>query len=164
MQFGQGLIHNFSWRKGDVLAFFTPNSIDTPLVNVGLQWAAGVASPANPTYTVEELARQLKDAGAKALITQTPFLDASRKAAQIAGLPEERIILLGEGRDSRFKHWTDITAEKAWIKPKKPAIDPKKDLAYLVYSSVSSYAYSLAHWLVTPLLRSPRAPLVSPRV
>ncbi|KAI9897802.1 hypothetical protein N3K66_007658 [Trichothecium roseum] len=134
-QFGQGLIHNFAWQKGDVLAFFTLNSIDTPVVNLGLHWAAGVASPANPTYTVEELARQLKDAGAKALVTQTPFLDASRRAAKLAGLPEDRIILLGEGRDSRFQYWRDITAEKAWFKPKKPSIDPSKDLAYLVYSS-----------------------------
>jgi hypothetical protein len=47
--------------------------------------------------------------------------------------------LMGEERDAtgRHLHWTDISADKAWLKPKRPAIDPAKDLAYLVYSSVS---------------------------
>ncbi|KAL6359327.1 hypothetical protein LRP88_06747 [Fusarium phalaenopsidis] len=57
--FGRGLRHTFDWQKGDVLAFFAPNHIDTAVVNLGVLWAGGVASPANPTYTAEELASQL---------------------------------------------------------------------------------------------------------
>ena len=120
-----------------MLAFFTPNNIDTPVVNLGLHWAGGVASPANPSYTVDELARQLKDSGAKALITQAPVLDLALKAADGVGLSRDRVLLMGDARDSRFKHWTDLTAKDAWFKPKRTTVNPKKDLAYLVYSSVS---------------------------
>jgi 4-coumarate--CoA ligase len=134
--FGQGLKHLWGWSKGDVLGFFTPNNVDTPVVNLGLQWAGGVASPANPTYTPEELARQLIDAGAKALITQKPVLAAALEAATKAGLPRDRVLLLGDERDAtgKFKHWTDITAKGAWIQPRRTRVSPS-DLAYLVYSS-----------------------------
>ena len=53
-------------------------------------------SPANPGYTAEELAFQLKDAGAKALVTQKPFLAVAQEAAKQAGIPEDRIILIGD--------------------------------------------------------------------
>lgn len=129
----------FNWNKGDVLGFFTPNCIDTPIVTYGLHWAGGIASPANPTYTVDELARQLLDSKATALITQKPFLKTAVQAAQKAKIPLDRVILMGDGRDEtgNHKHWTDITAQGAWFQPKRTVLDPKKDLAYLVYSSVS---------------------------
>ncbi|KAJ4314728.1 hypothetical protein N0V84_008721 [Fusarium piperis] len=135
--FGRGLRHTFDWQKGDVLAFFAPNHIDTAVVNLGVLWAGGVASPANPTYTAEELATQLVDAQAQALVTHKAFLQTACKAAELASLKPERIILLGDGRDDggRFRHWTEVTDKGAWFKPKKPTIDPQKDLAYLSYSS-----------------------------
>lgn len=134
--FGKGLKHQFKWAKGDVLGFFSANDIDVPVTNFGLHWAGGVASPANPTYTVEELARQLKDSGAKALLTQKAFLPSATKAAELVGLPLDRIILLGNERDEtgKFRHWTEITAKDAWIQPKRTAVS-SKDLAFLVYSS-----------------------------
>jgi acyl-CoA synthetase (AMP-forming)/AMP-acid ligase II len=117
-----------------VLAFYTPNSIDTAVVTSGLLFAGGVASPANPTYTVEELAFQLTDSGAKAVATQLPLLGTVRAAAAKVGIPEDRVILLGDGRDEsgKFKHFTAITS-KGWYSRTK--VDPKKDLAFLVYSS-----------------------------
>ncbi|KAL7898593.1 hypothetical protein HDV63DRAFT_357093 [Trichoderma sp. SZMC 28014] len=137
LEFGKGLSHVLNWKKGHVMGLFTPNNIDVPIVNFAVHWAGGVASPANPTYTPEELAQQLKDSGAKALMTQKPFLETARKAAALAGLPAERILLLGEGRDETgvHRHWTDITAKGAKVQPQKAVINPKKDLAYLVYSS-----------------------------
>lgn len=97
-----------------------------------------MASPANPTYTAEELAHQLKDSQARALVTHTEFLQTAFKAAELANIPPENIILLGDekDKDGRCKHWTEVTAKGAWIQPKRPNIDPQKDLVYLVYSSV----------------------------
>ncbi|KAG6113456.1 hypothetical protein E4U31_000690 [Claviceps sp. LM219 group G6] len=137
VQFGKGLKHNFNWQKGDVLAFFTPNCIDTPILTYGLHWAGGVASPANPTYTVDELARQLSDSKAAALVTQAPFLNKAVEAAQKAGIPLDRVLLMGHGTDAsgKYRHWRDVTAKGAWMQPRKTVVDPKKDLAYLVYSS-----------------------------
>ncbi|KAG5976206.1 hypothetical protein E4U55_007434 [Claviceps digitariae] len=137
IQFGKGLKHSFNWQKGDVLGFFTPNCIDTPILTYGLHWAGGIASPANPTYTVDELARQLTDSKATALVTQMPFLKTAVEAANKAGISLDRVILMGEGKDKsgKHRHWRNVTAKGAWFQPKKTALDPKKDLAYLVYSS-----------------------------
>ena len=148
-QFGKGLKHQLKWQRGDVLAFFAPNSIDVPVVNFGLHWAGGVASPANPTYTPEELARQLIDCRAKALITTKSFLQSAITAANLAGLPLGRVFLMGAERDEsgKFMHWTEVNSKSAWIQPSKTSIDPRKDLAYLVYSSVSHYYFATCNFL-----------------
>ncbi|KAI9814868.1 MAG: hypothetical protein M1832_005670 [Thelocarpon impressellum] len=124
-------------RKGDVLAFFTPNCIDTPALTWGCHWAAGVVSPANPAYTVDELAFQLKDAGARAIVTQLPFIATAREAASRVGIPDDRIILLGDERDQsmNFKHFTAIRDTSGAAFHRRTKADPRKDLAFLVYSS-----------------------------
>jgi 4-coumarate--CoA ligase len=137
VEFGKGLKGQFDFRKSDVLGLFVPNDIDVPPVVLGTLWAGGVVSPANPGYTVAELVYQLKDSGAKALATHASVLDTARKAAREAGIPESHIFLLGEGKDStrRFKHWTSITNEESTRRFRTPKLDPKTDLAFLVYSS-----------------------------
>ncbi|KAJ9195637.1 hypothetical protein DTO164E3_6713 [Paecilomyces variotii] len=135
--FGQGLKSIWNWKKGDVLALFTPNCIDTPAITWGTQWAGGVVSPANPAYTPEELAYQLKNSGAKVLATQVPLLPVAREAAKRAGVPEDRIILLGDQRDpqAKFKHFTSIRNISGAAKYRRTKVNPSKDLAFLVYSS-----------------------------
>ncbi|KAE8380697.1 hypothetical protein BDV26DRAFT_256830 [Aspergillus bertholletiae] len=137
LAFGQGLKAVYDWRKGDVLALFTPNSIDTPVVMWGAHWAGGVVSPANPAYTTEELAYQLKNSGAKAVITQVPQLSVVRAAAKQANIPEDRIILIGDQRDpeAKFKHFTSIRNISGATRYRKTKINPDKDLSFLVYSS-----------------------------
>ena len=137
IEFGKGLKSLWGWRKGDVLALFTPNSIDTPAVTFGVHWAGGVVSPANPGYTAQELAFQLKDSGAKALVTQKPFVKVALDAAIQAGIPEDRIILLGDDKDEsmRFKHFSSVRNTAGTNRYRRTKVDPKKDLAFLVYSS-----------------------------
>ncbi|KAE8148032.1 hypothetical protein BDV25DRAFT_131569 [Aspergillus avenaceus] len=137
LSFGKGLKAMFDWRKGDVLALFTPNSIDTPVVMWGAHWAGGVVSPANPAYTLEELAFQLKNSGAKAVITQVPQLPVVKEAAKQAGILEDRIILVGDQRDpeARIKHFTSIRNISGATRFRKTKINPAKDLSFLVYSS-----------------------------
>ncbi|KAH8885249.1 acetyl-CoA synthetase-like protein [Thozetella sp. PMI_491] len=139
LEFGSGLKALWDWKKGDVMAFYTPNSIDTIPTCMGVLWAGGVVSPANPAYTVEELAFQLKDSGAKALITQLPLAEVALAAAREAGIPEERIILIGDQHDGddkgRFRHFTSIRSTSYTGHYAKTKINPKKDLAFLVYSS-----------------------------
>ncbi|PKY02836.1 acetyl-CoA synthetase-like protein [Aspergillus campestris IBT 28561] len=137
LSFGKGLKATYEWKKGDVLALFTPNSIDTPAVMYGCHWAGGVVSPANPAYTVEELAFQLKNSGAKALITQAAQLPVATKAAQQAGIPDDHIILIGDQRDpsGKFKHFTSVRNISGATRFRKTKINPEKDLSFLVYSS-----------------------------
>lgn len=134
---GKGLKSLWDWRKGDVLALFTPNCIDSPAITWGVHWAGGIVSPANPGYTVEELAFQLKDSGAKALATQMPFLKVAVEAAKQAGIPEERIILMGDEKDEsmRFKHFSSIRNLAGTSRYRRTKAHPRNDLAFLVYSS-----------------------------
>ena len=94
-------------------------------------------SPANPGYTANELAFQLKDARAKALVTQKACLGVAQEAANQAGVPLDRIILVGDERDEerKFKHFTSIRNISGTTRYKRVKLDPKKDLAFLVYSS-----------------------------
>ena len=137
IELGKGLKSVWEWRKGDVLALFTPNCIDTPAITWGVHWAGGVVSPANPGYTAEELAFQLKDSGAKALATQKPFLKVAVEAATKAGIPEDRIILMGDEKDEsmRFKHFSSIRNIAGTNRYRRTKVHPKNDLAFLVYSS-----------------------------
>lgn len=103
----------------------------------GTHWAGGIVSPANPGYSAEELAFQLKDSGAKALVTQWAVLDTARKAAKEVGIADDHIILIGDKRDpeGRFKHFSSVRNTSGATKYRRAKINPEKDLAFLVYSS-----------------------------
>ncbi|KAJ6139891.1 hypothetical protein N7471_006377 [Penicillium samsonianum] len=138
LEFGTSLQRLWDWKKGDVLGLFSPNCIDSPAIVLGTLWAGGTVSPANPAYTVDELAFQLKDLRAKALVTQLAYLNVATKAAQITGIPEDRILLIGDALDTsgKFKHFT-LYRDMRFKGPQcqRPTIDPKRDLALLTYSS-----------------------------
>lgn len=103
----------------------------------GCLWAGGIVSPANAGYTVEELVFQLKDSGAKAIVTQKSMLRAATKAAKQVGIPEDRIILLGDESDAsmRYKHFKSIRNLAGTSRYRRAKVDPDNDLAVLVYSS-----------------------------
>lgn len=120
-----------------MLALFTPNSIDIAAITWGCHWAGGIVSPANPANNVKELAFQLKDASAKSMATQLSCLATAKAAAERVGMPQDRIILIGDERDESrtFKHFTSIRNISGVTRYRRPRIDPAKALAFLVYSS-----------------------------
>lgn len=89
-------------------------------------------SPANPAYTVRELVHHLKDSGARALLTQRHLLGVALKAAGEAGIPKERVVLLGDEQEKGFGYWRDFLVDGAG---EREEVDCEKDLAFLVYSS-----------------------------
>ncbi|KAK5050751.1 hypothetical protein LTR84_003310 [Exophiala bonariae] len=135
--FGKGLRSNFDLKKGDVVGVYAPNDVDTPGVVLGALWTGAIVSPANPGYTQAELVYQLKDSGAKVLVTHLSVLDVAKKAAREVGIDEKRIILLGEEKDpsNKTKHWSSIRVLSGTDRYRIPRINPKEDLAFLVYSS-----------------------------
>ncbi|KAI1107536.1 acetyl-CoA synthetase-like protein [Jackrogersella minutella] len=138
LEFGKGLKSQWGFKKGDALGFFSPNSIDYAPVLFGVLWAGGAASTANPTYTAKELAFQMKDSKVAGIVTQIPMLPTVLEAAKTIGLPEDRIILLGDPRDpsGKFKHFSEIRASGLLgLSTLRPRLDPKKDVSFLVYSS-----------------------------
>lgn len=134
--FGEGLCNLWDWQRGDVLALYTPNDIDVPPVIYGTFFAGGIVTPANPGYSADELAYQLENAGAKALVTTKAFLATALEAARKAGIAEDRVILLGEEKDAshRVKHWSNIRKTSGALRYRRRKADPE-DLAFLAYSS-----------------------------
>lgn len=136
--FGQGLRSKWDWKKGDILTLFAPNNIDVPVIIYGTFFAGGIVSPANPSYSADELAFQLKDNGTKAIATFKYLLPVATAAAKKIGIPTTHIILLGDGRDSsnQFQHFEQIKSTSTYLhEPPREKLDPNHDLAFLVYSS-----------------------------
>jgi len=102
---------------------------------LGVLWASGTVTSANPNYTVDELTLQLKDSRAKAIATLPELLPIATKAAANVGIPEDHILIIGEKREPGFKHWKELVDQSTTIKWRKGKVDADKDLAFLVYSS-----------------------------
>ncbi|KAJ1915325.1 hypothetical protein H4219_004378 [Mycoemilia scoparia] len=81
--FASGLVNNLKMSKGDVLALFTPNSIEYPGIAFGTLSMGGILTPANPAYNPNELAHQLGDSRAKAIVTTVALLPVVKQAMGI---------------------------------------------------------------------------------
>ncbi|KAH9211201.1 4-coumarate-CoA ligase [Leptodontidium sp. 2 PMI_412] len=135
MAFGHALRSKWNWQKGDVVGFYSPNCVDTPVLTFGTLWAGGIVSPANPASSAQELAFQLKDSGAKALITQISSLKIALEAAKMAGLPQNRILLMGDEKTGGITHMQDFIASARNTPRLERQVPANTDLSFLVYSS-----------------------------
>src|SRR5436190_9232464 len=77
------------FKKGDVLAIFSPNCLEYAVAFHAVAMVGGIVSPLNPLYTAEEAAFQLRDAGAKFLVTAPLCLEKAAAAAAKAANIEE---------------------------------------------------------------------------
>ena len=113
---------------GDVVALHAPNTPAFAVAFHGILRAGAAATTVNALYTVEEMTKQLVASHAKLLITVSPLAPVATAAAEAAGLPADRIIvldgapglaeLLAEGRPA-----PDVT------------FDPATHVAAIPYSS-----------------------------
>jgi len=120
-RFAAGLIKN-GLQPGDRVLLFSGNTILFPCVFIGTMMAEGIFSGANPTYVARELAYQLKDSGARFLITADGSLETSLEAADSIGFPRDRIFTfdegyssfdgIGQGREG-IRHWSHLLASPA---------------------------------------------------
>jgi acyl-CoA synthetase (AMP-forming)/AMP-acid ligase II len=115
---------------GDVVGLFAPNTPYWVVAFQGILRANATVTSANSLYTPTELAHQLRDSGAKQLITISAFLDRAVAAAKEIGLSEDAIITLDpvEGHTSL----ADLLATSA--EPPAQTAGPG-DVAVLPYSS-----------------------------
>src|SRR3954452_21107355 len=122
-------LHERGLRKGDVVAVFCPNTLWYPVVFHGIAAAGCVMSPINSLYTPEEIAFQLRDSGAKVLVTVSPFLDRAQEAA--AKSPVDEIIVL-DGAEGHASLVDLLTSDAPSVQVE---FDPAEDLVTLPYSS-----------------------------
>ncbi|CAK7202762.1 hypothetical protein SEUCBS139899_005489 [Sporothrix eucalyptigena] len=86
--------------RGDRVLLFSGNDIYFPPIFLGILMAGGVFSGANPTFVARELAYQLRDSGAKILITAANSLATALEAADTVGLPRSQVYVLDEVSDA----------------------------------------------------------------
>ena len=122
-------LHARGLTKGDVVAVFCPNTPWYPVVFHGIAAAGCVMSPINSLYTPDEIAFQLKDSGAKILITISLFMDRASAAAEKT--PVDEIIVL-DGMEGHANLFDLLGAEAPSV---QVDIDPAEDLVTLPYSS-----------------------------
>ena len=119
--------HGF--QPGEVFAIYLPNLPEYAVAFYGVLLAGGTNTTINPLYTIEELAAQLNDAGARYLVTIPPFLDKAVEAAGRSGVRE--VFVLGEAQGA-----TPFAALlRSGHQPPEVTIDPHRDLATVPYSS-----------------------------
>jgi acyl-CoA synthetase (AMP-forming)/AMP-acid ligase II len=118
--------------KGAVLAILLPNLPEYPMVILGVAAAGGVVTTMNPQMTAEEIRYQLRDTGARWLITFAPLALRAGEASQDTAVRE--IFSLGDAPGT-----TPFTALLLEDGPFfKVGIDPAEDLFALPYSSGTS--------------------------
>jgi len=122
-------LHARGLRKGDVVAVFSPNTIWYPVVFHGIAQAGCIMSPINALYQPDEIAFQLRDSGAKMLVTVSPFLD--RALAATEKQPAGAVVVMdgAEGHAS-LRDLLSTDAPSVQVD-----IDPANDLVTLPYSS-----------------------------
>ena len=112
---------------GDTLALMAPNLPEYAIVFHAVAVAGGVVTTVNPTYGAEEIAFQLRDAGATELITIGMFAEVA--AAAITGTEISEVITI-DGVDGT----TALDSIFGDPIPQSP-VNPINDVVVLPYSS-----------------------------
>ncbi len=115
-------------RRGDVIGLFAPNIPEYALAFLAIARLGGVITTFNSLATPDDLAQQLRDAGARAIVTVPSFLDRALPAADAAVVPDRYVIGDAEGAVPIASLMTDGGA--AHDGPASP-----DDLVVLPYSS-----------------------------
>ena len=114
---------------GTTIALMAPNIPEYAVVFHAVAWAGATVTTLNPTYGAEELAFQLRDAGATWMITVGLFADTAAAAADQVGISHR--VLIGPARDG----WEALaTLFGSPLRAQVP-VDAANDVVVLPYSS-----------------------------
>jgi 4-coumarate--CoA ligase len=94
----------------------------------GTLWAGGTVTTLNPSYTAEEVAHQLRDAGAELLVTTPALLEVARAGA--AGTRVREVAVIGGAAGA-------VALEALMGEPleAQASVDPAESVAVMPYSS-----------------------------
>lgn len=77
---------------------------------------SGIVTPANATYTVEELAHQLESSGAKAVFTCSSLLANALQAAEKTGIPRRNVYVLELPTEARVHDTSILSVDEMILK------------------------------------------------
>ncbi|SDF62104.1 Acyl-CoA synthetase (AMP-forming)/AMP-acid ligase II [Lentzea fradiae] len=115
--------------KGDVVGILSPNTPYYAVVFHGILRAGATATTINALYTPDEVAHQLRDAGAKMLFTVSVLLPNAAPGAEKAGVTDVVVLDGAEG----YPSLPELLANEHPVP--EVEIDPAEDVAVLPYSS-----------------------------
>ncbi|WP_377272512.1 AMP-binding protein [Peterkaempfera sp. SMS 1(5)a] len=119
---------------GDVIALHSPNTIAYPVAFYAATRAGATVTTVSSLATPGELAAQLRDSGARWIITVSPFLPtALEAAAAVADTPAPIRSIFTCDRAEGHPSLLDLAASTA--PEPTPTIEPATDIAVLPYSS-----------------------------
>ncbi|MEM1029098.1 MAG: AMP-binding protein [Myxococcota bacterium] len=113
---------------GTTWALMATNGPEFATVFHALSWAGATVTTLNPTYQAEEVAGQLRDAAAKAIVTVGPCLDVARAAAAAAGVDDVFLMKPGGEAPSIETIYGEELATPV-------SVDPAEHVVALPYSS-----------------------------
>ncbi|MFZ5866396.1 MAG: class I adenylate-forming enzyme family protein [Thermodesulfobacteriota bacterium] len=145
-KFASGLQNDFNVKKGDRIAIYARNYPEFVIAVSAIELSGAVYVACNPMLIREELEYQLQDAGVRVIIGSDDMNPILKQAMEGNKTPLEKVIiferdrelkpdlLLSKGRehDHGFVAFSDVFSDKPFIKPQ---IDPKADLAAIMYTS-----------------------------
>ena len=111
--------------RGDKLALLAPNIPEYGVAFHAATFAGGAVTTINPVYNTEEIAKQLRDAQPRILVTVPAAADQARRAARDTSV--EQIYVIGEDSFAALQEAGPLNAQVA--------VDPAEDVAALPYSS-----------------------------
>lgn len=115
---------------GGTVAILAPNIPEYPVVFHGVAWGGGTVTTINPTYTAPEITHQLRDAGARMLVTIAAFEEVAR-AAMVGTDCRDLVVLDGGGTNGALS-LADVLGEEM---PAQAPVDVANDVVVLPYSS-----------------------------
>ncbi|CAL4135274.1 unnamed protein product [Meganyctiphanes norvegica] len=120
-------------QKGDVVGIVSPNVPEFAIAFLGVAAMGGINTTINCTYTPEEIARQLENSTASALVIHPFLLPVARKAAKLyTGL--KYIISMGSAKEDVLS-LQDLLKDDGSLYPHNLEVNPAEDLLVLPYSS-----------------------------
>jgi len=114
-----------------VFALYLPNVPEYPIFFFGIIALGGVATTLNPTFTEKEIAYQLKDSGAKYIVTVPAIADKAKQAAAEVGINQVFVIGEAEGCEPL----TSLLSDDGTAFPEDVPVNPKEDVCVMPYSS-----------------------------
>lgn len=142
-------------RRGEAVAIYSPNLPEYAVAFHAVSLAGGIVTTINPLYTPAELAQQIKDAGARYLVTVPACL--SRVQPVVEGRDMRELFVFGEADGAT--PFAALMASGGDVPD--PLVNPREDLVVLPYSSGTTglpKGVMLTHYnLVANILQSARA-------
>jgi acyl-CoA synthetase (AMP-forming)/AMP-acid ligase II len=127
------------FKKGDVFGILSPNVPEYAIVFHAVASLGGINSPVNPLYIEHEIAQQLKDAGARFLVTVPQCFEKAAGAAREANIEEVFVFENAGSEADRSENVDNAISFSSLLESDgdfpEVAINPREDLVALPYSS-----------------------------